>query len=124
MQEIYPITRKWGLLSGVCTLPLFISFVYFGNAERASTAWFSGIVTFVVVRMFWGLRRRVWFWATIVVIVAYHVLLIALLPWPFRGLSYVQLLPLGLLDLAVAYGIIRLAEKVIDGLRKPDATAV
>jgi hypothetical protein len=103
---------------------LFIFFAYFGDARRGATAWFSGIVAFVAVRMFWGLRRLMWFWTTIAVILVYHILLIVLLPWPFEQLSYIQLLPLGFLDLGLAYGIIRLAEKLMDRIQRGDGTAV
>jgi hypothetical protein len=89
-------------------------FAHFGDPRRGSTAWFSGIVLLVAIRMFWGLRKRVWFWITITIIAFLHVSLILFVPWPFKQLSYVALLPVALSDLAIACGIIRLAENVIE----------
>lgn len=72
----------------------------------------SAGMTAVAVRYFWDLRKRTWFWVTIASIVLLHVPLILLIRWPSKQWSYVQLLPIGLLDFGIAYGIIRLAEKV------------
>jgi hypothetical protein len=114
-REIYPVTRKFGLLAGICTSPFFIIFAYFGDSERGSTAWFSAIVISVAIRMFWALRKRVWFWITITLIALVHVPLTLFVSWPFKPqLTFVALLPVGLLDLAIVYGIIRLVENVIE----------
>jgi len=113
-QEIYPITRKWGLLAGICTSPLFILFAYFGDPGRGRAAWISAGIVFVLIRAFWGLKKRVWFWLTVTMIVCLHVPLTLLIPWGDQPLSYVALLPVGLLDFAIAYGIIRLVEGVMN----------
>jgi hypothetical protein len=57
------------------------------------------------------------FWITIAIIVSLHVPLIVLIPWPYKQLSSVALLPAGLLDFAIAYGIIRLIENMIERVR-------
>ena len=83
------------------------------------TALISALMIALAVRYFWDLRNRVWFWIAIIFIASLHVLLILLLPapakqWNYIHWNYVQLLPFGLLDFAIAYGIIRLVEKVAD----------
>ena len=60
-QELFPITRNWGLLAGICTSPLFLLFVYLGDPGKGRAAWISGGIIFVVIRAFWGLRKRIWF---------------------------------------------------------------
>jgi hypothetical protein len=113
-QELYSLPRRFGLLVGLCASPIFIVFVYLGDPERGFTAWFSAAMVLATVGLFWGLRKRGWFWITITIITLLHVLLIFFVPWPFKHhLSYVALLPIGLLDFAIAYGIIRLVEKAI-----------
>lgn len=112
-QEIYPITRKWGFLAGICTSPLFILFAYLGDPGRGRAAWISGGIIFVVIRAFWGLRKRIWFWLTVAIIAIFHIPLILFILWGNQPLSYVALLPVGLLDFAIAYGAIRLVEKAM-----------
>ncbi len=113
-QAISTVTKKFGLVAGICTAPLFIVFAYFGEPERGFTAWACAGVILITIRLFWGLRSRVWFWVTITIIAFLHVPLILFVPWPFKQLSYVALLPVGFLDFALAYGIIRLVENVIE----------
>jgi len=112
-QETSLVTSKFGFLAAMCTSPIFIVSAYLGDPERGTTAWFSAMMVLIVIRLFSGLRKRVWFWITITIVTLLHVLLIFFVPWPFKHLSFVALLPVGLLDLAIAYGIIRLVEKAI-----------
>ncbi len=118
-QAIYPVTKKFGLVAGICTAPLFIIFAYFGEPDRGFTAWACAEVILITIRFFWGLRSRVWFWVTITIIALLHVPLILFVPWPFKQLSYVALLPVGFLDFALAYGIIRLVENRIESDGRP-----
>jgi len=69
----------------------------------------AGLIV-VVLKYFWDLRNRVWFWLTITFIVSLHVALILLIPWPDNDYRGVQLLPFALLDFGIVYGIIRLVE--------------
>jgi hypothetical protein len=88
-------------------------FIYLGDSERGKTAWFSAMIILMAIRMFWDLRKRVWFWITITIITLLHILLVFFIPWPFKEVPYVALMPVGLLDLAIAYGAIRLVEKAM-----------
>jgi hypothetical protein len=123
MQEVHSVKRIWGLFIGICTSPLYIVFACLGDPKRGFTAWISGGIVVGVVMMFWGLRGRAWFWATVGFIVAYHVPIIALMPWPFGRLSYVQMLPIAFPDICLAYGIIRLVEKVMEKVQGANGTA-
>src|ERR1035438_8195495 len=91
-----------------------IHVIYLGDPGRGRAAWLSAGAIAVAVRFLWDLRERVWFWVTIAIIVLLHVPLILLIPWPSEQLSYVALLPVGFLDFAFAYGIIRLIENMIE----------
>ncbi len=114
MQEIYPVKRIWGLFVAIGVSPLYIVFACLGDPKRGFTASVSAAIVAVVVMAFWGLRKRAWFWVTVGVIVAYHIPIVVLLPWPFGRLNYIQTLPIALPDLCLAYGLIRLVEKVIE----------
>lgn len=116
-----PLPPRWGVLAAVCTSPLYILFVYLGDPGRGRAAWISAAIVFVVVRKFWALRRRVWFWLTVTTIALCHVPLVLLIRWGNQSLSYVALLPAAFLDYAIAYKIIRLVEKVIERNGSPEA---
>lgn len=120
-QSVDSITRKWAILAGICTSPIFVLFIHFGDPGRGMAAWACAGMISLAARFLWDLKDRAWYWITIAVIVLLHIPLILLVPWPLKRWSYVQLLPLGLLDFGFTYGIIRLVEKVIDGLRNGDA---
>jgi hypothetical protein len=64
--------------------------------------------------MRWDLRKRVWFWVTIVIMVLLHLPLVMLLPWTNNSYPGIVLLPGALLDLAIVYGSIKLAESVMN----------
>jgi len=85
-------------------------------------AWVSAGMISLAARFLWDLKDKAWYWITIAVIVLLHVPLILLVPWPLKQWSYVQLLPMGLLDFGLAYGIIRLVEKVMERVRREDDT--
>ena len=123
MQEVRELKRIWGLYVGICTSPLYIVFACLGDPKRGFTAWISAMIVSAVVMLFWGLRKRAWFWATVGVIVAYHVPVVVLIPWPFGRLNYIQMLPIALPDLCLAYGIIRLVERVIGTVQGGNGTA-
>ena len=109
------ISKRWALLVGVCCLPLLFVFAYLGDTGRGMAAAISAYIIAVAVRYFWDLRRRIWFWVTIALIVCLHAALVRFIAWPDRDYRGVQLLPIGLLDFAVAYGVIRLVENVFEG---------
>lgn len=104
------ITSRWGALVGLCCSPLFFVFAYFGDPGRGMAAMISSGLIVVLVKYFWDLRNRVWFWITIAFIVGLHVALVLLIPWPDNDYRGIQLLPFALLDFGIVYGIIRLVE--------------
>ncbi len=119
-QSIDSVTRKWALLAGVCTSPLFVLFLYLGDPGRGQAAWVSGLAITVAARFLWDVRNRVWYWTTLAIIVLLHVPLILLIAWPSKQLSYVALLPVGFLDFVIAYGIFRLVENITARIKKHD----
>ena len=113
-QSIDSVTKKWAIVAAICTSPLFILFAYFGDPGRGQAAMVSAISLATATRFLWDLRTRVWFWLTISIIALLHVPLILLVPWPLKQLTYIALLPAGLLDFGIAYGIIRLVENMME----------
>lgn len=113
-QEIYPLTRRWLLLAVLCTTPLFALVTYLGDLGRARAAYVCAVAVLVAIRSFWGLRKRVWFWLTVTMVVFLHVPLIVFIPWGSERVPVGGLLPVGLADFGIAYGIIRLVERAMN----------
>ncbi len=111
------ISKEWALVVGISLGPLYFLVAHFANDEKAMAAYVSAAMIAVVVRYFWDLREHIWFWAAITFIVFLYILLIVFLPppatqWNYVHWNYVQMLPFGLLDFAIVYGVIRLVENV------------
>jgi len=74
----------------------------------------AGVVTAAVV-LRWGMRKHLWFWATIAAFAALHVALILLVPWTTRWIPAVVMYPFAFVDLYVMLWVIatlaRLAER-------------
>ena len=101
-----------------CVGPVYFLVAHFSNDGRALVASSSAGLIAVIIKYFWDLSHNIWFWTTITFIVFLHVLIVLFLPtpakeWNYAHWSYVQLLPFGLLDFAIAYGIIRFVETVL-----------
>jgi hypothetical protein len=109
-------TRKWTFLVILCVSPAYILFTYFGDPGGGLLAYVSIAMTTVAVRYFWDLKRHVWFWVAVAFIASLHVILIVFVGLPearwawVQHWNHMQLLPFGLLDFGVAWGIIKLAE--------------
>ena len=58
----------------------------------------------------WELRKRVWFWVTIALVVVLHMPIVLLVHWSDNRYPGVALLPAVLADYGVVYGCIKLVE--------------
>lgn len=113
------MNKGWLLVMVICVLPVYFFVAHFADDGRALVASDCAGIIVVAVGYFWDLRRHTWFWVTMTLIVFLHVLLVLVLPPPVKQWNYVhwnwvQMLPFGVLDFGIAYGIIRLVEKVAD----------
>jgi ABC-type Co2+ transport system permease subunit len=77
----------------------------------------------LAVGICWDLRRRLWFWCVIALILALHVPLVLLIQWPDRWVSRFTLLPIGIADPLITVGIVRFVEKFIVKSPPPDEEA-
>lgn len=105
-------TAKEAYISGLCSLPLMLTFSYFGKWETGFGAGICGAIVILVARIRWDLRQHVWFWIAILAGALLQVPIILVVPWEDRGLTGIAFLPLGLLDYAVVYGLVKLTEKI------------
>jgi hypothetical protein len=102
-----------GVKIGAILAPVFFLFLYFGKADMALTVFIVlGMVLFAI-KLRWKLRKHVWFWATIVLILALHVPLLFLVHWPKSNAPTIAYsLPLGIVDFLLISGALGLAEKL------------
>jgi len=106
-------TRKWTLVVILCMVPVFTLFAYFGDPGRGRAAAGSTIVIMYAARGCWNLKEHAWFWTTLTIIIALHVLLVLLIPWTSKSYPGLTLFPIAVLDYAIVYGSIKLVEKVM-----------
>ncbi len=102
-----------GTIIGIMFAPVFFFFVYLGKPELGFNVMIVLILNAVAVRLRWKLRKHVWFWATIVLILVLHVPLLFAVRWPKSNIPTIFFsLPLGTADFLLIMGAISLAQKV------------
>lgn len=99
-----------GLKIGLLLLPVFflITFLYNADAGLAACIVFGMIALAVKIR--WHLRKHIWFWAIIAVILALHVPLVFMVQWPHNLPTLFYTMPLGIADFLIISGALKLAE--------------
>ena len=80
------------------TLPVLLLFDHFGKLALARPTLFSVATIAITVAMRWKLRRRVWFWMTIVAFAALHVALILSVPWTDTWIPALAIAPVLIAD--------------------------
>jgi hypothetical protein len=95
-----------------------ISFIFFffivpnpGKGGGIAVCVVGGIIA---MRACWGLSHYSWFWLTFAFIFVIQGCLIFLLPWPTERFPGIILVPIGLVDFAVVYGIVKLVQTVTE----------
>lgn len=113
-------TDYTGLIIGAATLPVFFIITYFYTAEMGlATCLVLGIAAFVV-KLRWDLRKRVWFWATLFILLALHVPLIPMFRVPEgKAPTRVYVFPLGVADFAIFFLTINFVEDLFSSKTPP-----
>jgi hypothetical protein len=106
-------TDYTGLKIGAILLPVFFLFVFLGNADMGLTVVIVLGMIIIAIKLRWNLRNHVWFWATIVFILALHVPLCFIVRWPEgKGPTISYTMPFAIADFLIISGALWLAEKV------------
>jgi hypothetical protein len=106
------LTDYTGLKIGAILLPMLPLFAYFGKEDVGLAVVIVLGVMAVAIKIRWNLRKHIWFWAIIAVILALHVPLVFMVRWPQGNApTLFYTLPLGLVDFLIISGALRLAEK-------------
>ena len=105
-------TDYTGLKIVALLAPVFLVFIFLGNADMGLTVCIVLGMIMLAIKIRWNLRKHVWFWATIVFILALHVPLFFIVRWPqgkVPTLAYT--LPIGIADFLIILGAVGAAEK-------------
>lgn len=93
----------------------YAAFSYNGDDQKAVTAAASLYVIVTAFLFFWDLRRRLWYWAIMLIIGGMHAALVVATPWG-NGSYPVPLLailfPAMVLDFSTIYLLIRFGEAI------------
>jgi hypothetical protein len=101
-----------GTIIGAMLLPVLFFFIFIGKAELGFTACIVLGMSMIAVRLRWKLRKHVWFWGTIILILALNVPLLFIVRWPQSNIPTIAYsLPIGIVDFLLMMGAISLAEK-------------
>ncbi|MGB6979334.1 MAG: hypothetical protein WBD66_09010 [Candidatus Acidiferrales bacterium] len=93
--------------------PVFLLFVFLGNADMGLAVCIVLGMIMVAIYIRWNLRKHLWFWATIVFILALHVPLFFLVRWPQGNVpTLFYTMPVGIADFLIVLGAVGLAEKL------------
>ena len=106
--------RDWtATVIGLMLLPVFFLFVYLGKAETGFTVVLVLGMILLAIKLQWRLRKHVWFWAAIAVVLALHVPFLFIVRWPdTKTPTIAYSLPLGIVDFLIISGVIRLSENI------------
>jgi hypothetical protein len=100
-----------GTLIGIALLPVFVVFVWLDKAEMGFTVTIILGMIVLAIKLQWKLRKHIWFWATIAVVLAIHVPLIFIVRWPDTRIPTIAYsMPLGIADFLVISGAIALSK--------------
>jgi hypothetical protein len=102
-----------GLKIGVMSLPVFLLVTLLRNAEAGLAASIVSVAILFAIKIRWNLRKHVWFWAIIAIILALHVPLVFMARLPQGNTpTLFYTMPLGIADFLIISGALGTAEKL------------
>jgi hypothetical protein len=101
-----------GLKIGAMVAPVFFLVTFLYNADAGLAACIVLGVILFAIKIRWYLRRHLWFWAVIAVILALHVPLVFMVRWPQGNVpTLFYTMPLGIADFLIISGALGLAQR-------------
>jgi hypothetical protein len=103
----------WYLLIAAVAFPLVPLFDHLGRPELERPAYFELMLVLLVIKVCQDVRGRLWFWITMIVIVALHVPLLMFTARRLVGTPLAEMIGFGILDITVIFTIVRAIERLI-----------
>ena len=111
------------LMIVIGTPTLFLYLVYGGRLERVWPFMITIGMLGIVIRFKWKLRRQTWFWVTMAVIAALHVLWVLFVPWTTKWIPVFVYTGIATADFVLILWILLVVEKFMGGPREGPRTA-
>lgn len=109
----------WGVLFALCMAPVLLWLNFIDHQELMYPVIGSVAAIVIAIRGRWDLRSYTWFWFTMFVVAALHLVIILRIPWksgwvpaPITGLFCI-------VDLVIIFGLLTAMQKAMDR-RKAD----
>lgn len=111
-----------GLIIVLMLAPVFLLFTLLANEDVGLSACIVLGMIMIAVKIRWYLRKHIWFWAIIAVILALHSPLVFVVRWPQgHAPTLFYTMPLGIADFLIISGALSIAEKLMsEGSSSPD----
>lgn len=93
--------------------PVFFTFRHIGKTDLGLNVAVCLGMCLIAIRIRWDLRTQPWFWGIVLFVLGLHVPLFFLIQWPHIWVPGLALLPIGLVDVLIILGAVRLVEKFI-----------
>ena len=106
-------TDYTGLKIVAMLAPVFLVFAVFNKADMGFAACIVLGMVIVAIKLRWKLRKYIWFWATIAIVLTLHIPLVLVARWPQGNVPTIAYsMPLGIADFFIIWGAIGLAERI------------
>jgi hypothetical protein len=103
-----------GLKIGAIAAAVFFLVTFLYNADAGLAACIVFGVSLFAIKVRWYLRKHIWFWAIIAVILALHIPLVFMVRWPQgHAPTLFYTMPLGIADFLIISGALKLAENLL-----------
>ncbi len=110
----------WAVLSLIiATICVLWLFDHFGRLNLGLPTMNSMAVVAFAIAVKWKLKRYVWFWGTMAIIAALHILLLLSVPWPDKWVPAVAIAAIDSADLIVIFTILAAVRR---SLKAPKTT--
>ena len=91
---------------------IFFFFVVPNQPGRGAAIAVCGVGGVMAMRACWSLSRYAWFWITFAAIFFVQACMIVVLPWSTERFPGIILIPIGLIDFAFVYGLVKLVHRL------------
>jgi hypothetical protein len=92
--------------------PVFFLITFLSNADMGLAACIVLGMVMLAIKIRWHLRKHLWFWAIIVLILALHVPLVFMVRWPQgHAPTLFYTMPLGIADFLIILWTVGVAER-------------
>ena len=106
-------TDYTGLIIAAILAPVLVLFICLGKMDMGFTLFIVLGMLIFAIKLRWNLRRYIWFWAVVALILALHVPLFFVVHWPQgKTPTIAYAMPFGIVDFLLIMGATGLAEKI------------